>query len=153
MKTEERIKLASEAFNNNYNCAQAVLMGFPDLQGAGHVSVVRQSVGFGGGMGRLQEMCGALTGGIMLVGLYMGKDIPDNENKEYVYQQVQDFAEQFRANWGTIKCSDLLGVDLRTEKGRQLHDYLLQKDKICHKCVALAVEIADKMITEHRGKP
>ena len=153
MKTEERIILASEAFNNNYNCAQAVLMGFPDLMGTSQFSVVRQSVGFGGGMGRLQEVCGAVTGGIMVLGLQMGTDIPEKENKEYVYKQVQEFAGQFRAHWGTIKCSDLLGVDLRTEKGRELHDSLLQKDKICHKCVAAAVELADKMITEHGDKP
>jgi len=152
MVKEDRIKLASAAFNNEYNCAQAVIMAFPEILVRGSGAVIKQAVGFGGGMGRLQEVCGAVTGGIMVIGLHLGSGIPEKENKEFVYRKVQELGDRFRAKWGTIKCSDLLGVNLRTEEGQDLHSSLFQKNRICHKCVANAVEIVDDILLHHEGQ-
>lgn len=149
MILKDRINLASAAFNNEYNCAQAVMMAFPELLAANQESIIKQAVGFGGGMGRLQEVCGAITGGIMIIGLHQGSGIPKKENKEFVYKKVQELGDRFRADWGTIKCSDLLGVNLRTDEGQELHTSLLQKERICHKCVANAVEIVDDILFHH----
>ncbi len=152
MILEDRIKLASVAFNNEYNCAQSVIMAFPELLEVNQESIIKQAVGFGGGMGRLQEVCGAITGGIMVIGLHRGSGIPQKENKELVYKEVQELGNRFRVNWGTIKCSDLLGVNLRTDEGQELHTSLLQKEKICHKCVANAVAIVDDILFQHSGQ-
>jgi len=152
MKKELRTQLASAAFNNEYNCAQAVLMAFPEALGENNEAVIKQAVGFGGGMGRLQEICGAVSGGAMVIGLKYGSGIPDKDNKESVYSMVQELALQFSARWGTIKCSDLLGVDLKTDEGKELHSSLHQKENICHKCVATVVEIVnDIKISNPKG--
>jgi C_GCAxxG_C_C family probable redox protein len=151
MVKEERIELAAAAFNNEYNCAQAVIMAFSELLEVDRGTIIKQAVGFGGGMGRLQEVCGAVTGGIMVIGLHVGSGIPKKENKEFVYKKVQELGDRFRARWGTIKCNELLGVNLRTEEGQELHSSLFQKNSICHKCVANAVEIVDDILLHHKG--
>lgn len=149
MVKDDRIKNAATAFDSGYNCAQAVIMAFPELLAEKQDLIIKQSLGFGGGMGRLQEVCGAVTGGIMVIGLHLGSDIPDKENKEFVYNRVRELGDRFRTLWGTIKCSDLLGVNLRTEEGQELHISLHQKERICHKCVANAVEIVDDILFQH----
>jgi C_GCAxxG_C_C family probable redox protein len=146
-KTERtRSELAKEAFSQRYNCAQSVIMAFPELTDGMEEGVLKQAFGFGGGMGRLQETCGALTGAYMVIGLWKGSGTPDEERKEIINKSIQDITAGFRSEWGTTSCHDLLGLDLKTAEGQELHTSLQQREKVCEKCVISAVNYLSDLI-------
>jgi C_GCAxxG_C_C family probable redox protein len=152
MRSEKREKLALSAFGREYNCAQSVVMGFPEVTGGREETVLKLAAGFGGGMGRLQEACGALTGGFMVIGLLTASEYPDKEIKEEVYRRVQELAIRFREEFGTINCRDLLGVDLNTPEGEELNHSLGLREKVCEKCVARAVSLTQTLMKEQLQK-
>ena len=103
---------ASEAkrlFLEGYNCAQAVFCAFRDLTGMEIETAARRSSSFGGGMGRMREVCGAVSGALLALGMLLGYDDPkDPEAKKAHYALVQEFARRFREKNGTIICRELL---------------------------------------------
>lgn len=149
MRIEEREKLALAAFRREFNCAQSVIMGFPELITAREETILKLAAGFGGGMGRLQETCGALTGGFMIMGLLTGTEEPDKTKKEELYARIQKLASEFREQFGSINCRDLLGVDLNTPEGDELHRSLMLREKVCEKCVARSVRLTHSLIEQH----
>lgn len=93
-----------------YNCAQSVFAAFNDLTGIDDAMAIRMSGAFGGGMGRLREVCGAVSGAIMVLSmLHAPADPADNTAKMEFYKKIQDFAARFREMHGTIICRELLG--------------------------------------------
>jgi C_GCAxxG_C_C family probable redox protein len=111
---------AERLFGQGYNCAQAVLAAFSEVDGISEAEALAVASGFGGGMGRLGEVCGAMTGAFMVLGLRYGKTaVADPDVKVAVYAHVQAFAARFRAAHGSLLCRDLLGCDLGTEEGRK----------------------------------
>ena len=133
-------------FNNGFNCAQAVLSTFGTTLGLDKETALKIACGFGGGMGRMQETCGAVTGAFMLIGLKFGKvKSEDDESKEKTYQLVREFSELFREKHGSIKCEDIIDCDISTPEGRQLYK---EKDlsKKCIECVEDAVSIVEKLL-------
>ncbi len=145
MKTKE-IK-ALEYFRSGLNCAQSVLKACTDDLNADEKLLIDLSCGFGGGMGRLQETCGAVTGAFMAIGLHTGRKISDNkELKEVTYTMVRKFNHEFKILNGSSDCRVLLNCDLKTEEGRQYaHDHHLF-EKVCEKCITDAVKIIEEMI-------
>lgn len=115
MDAEERACRARENFTNGYNCAQSVAMAFADVFGEQGVSpdvVARLSSPFGGGMGRLREVCGAVSAMLMVLGVVEGYDDPTTfDAKMELYQKVQRLAGEYRAQNGSIICRELLGLD------------------------------------------
>ncbi|NCA98024.1 MAG: C_GCAxxG_C_C family protein [Clostridia bacterium] len=110
MKT--RADRAEALFKSGYNCAQSLIGAFEGEIGIDFETSTRLASSFGGGMGRLREVCGALTGLFMVVGLQSGYSDPqDYEAKTRHYQLVQDLAAQFRDRYGTILCRDLLELE------------------------------------------
>ncbi len=104
-------ELAKEYFESGYNCAQAVLLAFCDELGLEKETAIMISAPFGGGMGRLREVCGTVSGMNMALGMFFGKYEPkDNSKKAELYKTVQQLAEQFKADNGSIICRDLLGL-------------------------------------------
>ena len=100
---------AAELFLKGYNCAQAVLIAFGDLTGLDEKTSARFVSGFGGGFGRLREVCGAVSGMVAAMSILYGYDSPDdNENKKGCYALVQDLAGQFRQRCGSIICREIL---------------------------------------------
>ncbi len=98
-------------FCQGYNCAQAVFLTFAEDLGMEKETALRLSSSFGGGMGGLREVCGAVSGMLMVIGLakgYTGKNVPQ-EKKEH-YQRIQRMAETFRKENGSIICRELLGL-------------------------------------------
>ena len=80
--TEDRVRMAADLFSSGYNCAQAVFAAVAPELGLDRVAALRVATGFGGGMGRLQRSCGAVTGSVMLLGLRYGmRDGADQEAK------------------------------------------------------------------------
>lgn len=106
--------LAKKYFEEGYNCAQAVLLAFCEDFGLEKETAIMMSAPFGGGIGRLREVCGTFTGMNMVLGLYEGKyDIKDNQKKTKLYKDVQALAEKFKQDNGSIICRDLLGLRIK----------------------------------------
>ena len=101
---------AAELFMQGYNCAQAVALAFSDVTGLDDEMSAKLAASFGGGIGRLREVCGAVSGMLMVAGLLYGYD-ENGENdcrKKEHYQLVQALAGQFREEVGSIVCRDIL---------------------------------------------
>ena len=114
MRDTYRGALARENFHKGYNCPQSVVLAFEDVvreHGIDPSTMVRLSSPFGGGMGRLREVCGAISGMLMVLGLEEGYDDPEVlEEKGLLYEHVQTLVERFREEQGAILCRDLLGL-------------------------------------------
>ena len=96
---------------NGYNCSQAVLLAFCEDFGLEKETALKISEPFGGGMGRMREVCGTVTGMFMVIGLAMGNDnSKDNTTKKNVYKSVQELAAKFKEDNGSIICRELLGL-------------------------------------------
>ena len=108
----KREELARQAFKEGYNCSQAMVAAFSDLMEMDKKTALRLASSFGGGMGRMREVCGAVTGMFMVVGILYGyDDAKDYEGKKDTYALVQELANQFKAETGSIICRELLGLD------------------------------------------
>lgn len=106
---EARIRRAEELFVSGYNCAQAVTAAFADIYGYTEEQALRLSAGFGGGIGRTRQTCGAACGMVILAGMDCGSaDAGDREGKSENYRVVQQLLETFRKCHGTLICSELL---------------------------------------------
>ncbi|MCK9640704.1 MAG: C-GCAxxG-C-C family protein [Prolixibacteraceae bacterium] len=115
---EQKAFLAINYFKSGYNCAQSVVLAFKDDLGFDENLASEISVGFGGGMGRLQEKCGAVTGAFMVMGLYSSKLYQDNvSRKNHSYAMIQQFDQKFKSIHHTTQCIELLKCDLRSENG------------------------------------
>ena len=99
---------ARELFLQGYNCAQAVLCAFCDVTGLPMDEAARLASSFGGGIGRLREFCGALSGAEMVLGLARGYAVPDSAAKKIHYERVRALAARFTDAEGTFTCRELL---------------------------------------------
>ena len=112
INAEERALRAKEYFNNGYNCAQSVALAYADITNLDEEMVAKITASFGGGMGRLREVCGAVSGMAFLASFISPCPSADNaEAKKVNYALVQEFAEAFRLRNGNIVCRSLLGLD------------------------------------------
>lgn len=108
----EKEKLAEDLFLQEYNCSQAVLAPFSEEAGLDCETALRLSSSFGAGMGRLREVCGAFSAMLMIAGLRFGySDPPDNNVKTEHYRMIQELAERFKAQNGSLICRELLGLE------------------------------------------
>lgn len=99
---------AEALFRQGYNCAQAVFAAFSDVTGIPEAEALRLSSSFGGGMGRLREVCGAVSGMFLAVGALYGYDEPTPPKRAEHYARIQALAAQFQAQYGSIVCRELL---------------------------------------------
>ncbi len=108
---DERVQRAVDNFMAGYGCCQSVVAAFSDLYGLDETMAKRIAAGFGGGVGRLRMMCGAVSGIVMLVGLDCGQtEGSDSEGKSACYKVVQDLLEQYRQENGSLICAEILGI-------------------------------------------
>ena len=114
MDANERAERARQNFLAGYNCTQSVVVAFGDVfeeQGLDLDAVTRLASPFGGGMGRMREVCGAVSGMLMVLGIVEGYDEPKAfQAKKELYARVQELAESYRAENGSIVCRELLGL-------------------------------------------
>lgn len=145
----ERSIYAAELFLNGYNCAQAVVIAFRDVLNLEEDFCAKMASSFGGGMGRMREVCGAVSGMLMVAGLLYGYTQTDNdERKMEHYALVQELAGKFREQVGSIICRDILknppsdpAPTPRTEE--------FYKQRPCTRMVMLATEIMEEYIAQH----
>jgi C_GCAxxG_C_C family probable redox protein len=132
-------------FFDSYNCAQSVLCAYAADCGLEKNKALQAAVGFGGGMGKIQETCGAVTGAIMVLGLSSGFREGDGRDKiNESYAKVRRLVNDFSAREGTVRCRDLLGCDLSTEEGQKVYKEKKLRDK-CRNYIRLACELLDKL--------
>lgn len=104
--------IAYDNFLSGYNCTQAVTLAFAEEIGLDVESLAKLSSGFGGGMGRLREVCGTFSGVVMVVSQLYGYSEPKNlTGKKELYEKIRALAERFRADNGSIICRELLGLE------------------------------------------
>lgn len=141
---------AAELFLNDCNCAQAVLVAFGDVTGLEPDLAKRISGGFGGGMGRMREVCGAVSGMLMVAGILYGYTDPGAEDihKKQHYELVQELAGRFRQEVGSIVCRDILKNPPSdpTPSPRTAEYYATRP---CTRMVMTAAKILDDYIAEH----
>ena len=114
----ERTRRALRFFGEGHNCAQAVMMAYGDLAGLDEQQSALVSAGFGGGMGRLRDNCGAFSAAVMLLGAMEGEAGALPEKRVDVYRRVQAVHRAFVQRWGTVNCAELLGKPRGAEEPR-----------------------------------
>lgn len=151
---EARVKRARELFLSGYNCAQSVFMTYSDLFELEPELAAKISASMGGGMGRLREVCGAVSGMSLLAGFISPSVDPmDRVAKSENYSLVQEFAEQFRVQNGAIVCRELLGLVQRKDEptpSERTPEYYRKRP--CVEYVACAAEIVGKKLAQTVNK-
>ena len=139
---------ATAAFDEGFSCSQAVFSAFAPEFGTDPEWALKVSGPFGGGMGRLGEVCGAVSGAFMAIGLRHGRVRADDlETKERAYALVQEFAERFIERHGTILCRGLLGADIGTPEGKAQIEASGISAVVCPAAVRDAAEILEGLLS------
>lgn len=146
----DHINKAVELFLGGHNCAQAVAVAFCDVTGLDETTAAKISSSFGGGIGRMREVCGAVSGLAMVAGLLYGYTDPgekDIHKKEH-YQLVQELAGKFQAEVGSIICRDIL-KNPPSDPNPTSRTAEFYKTRPCARMVMLAAKIMEEYIAEH----
>jgi len=134
-------------FRQGFSCSQAVAAAFAADYGLDKDAALRLSQGFGGGIARRADWCGALTGAIIVIGLKHGRVRPDDAAaRDKTYALVQELIARFTARHGELKCRDLLGCDLSTPEGQKKADELKLHQTKCEDFVRDAAAILDELL-------
>lgn len=140
---------AAELFLQGYNCAQAVAVAFCDVTGLDEELTAKIASSFGGGMGRLREVCGAVSGMFMVLGCLYGYDNPDDDApKKELYARVQKLAKEFQAQNGSIICREIL-KNPPTDPNPSPRTAEFYAKRPCVRMVMVAAELMDQFIAEH----
>lgn len=142
------MKKSEIAFNKKftgYNCSEAVFTTYAKEFDIDETKAMKIACALGGGMGRMGEVCGALTGAFLIVGLKYGRSNPeDNESKNHTYDIVRALSEDFKQEFGSILCRDLMGCDINTEEGLSCATGKDLFHTICPKYVRTAAILLEK---------
>ena len=152
MKSKNQV--AVEKFLAGYNCAQSVLYAYGPALGLDGETALKVATGLGAGIGRRGEVCGALTGGILVLGLKYGRGGQQGRSAtEETYQKTLELMARFEERHGSCLCRVLLdGCDLQTAEGQRFfkeHDLL---HETCVGCVQTVVEALAEMLDAPRGQ-
>ena len=147
---ESRVSQAVETFESGYTCAQAVFVTYAGLFGMDRETALKLSSPMGGGVGRMREICGAVSSMALLAGLKEGNTDPENEEgRERIYVLVRRLADRFKEKNGSIICRELLGITQREESAKPAprnKEYYASRP--CSALVASAAEIVEEMLLE-----
>ena len=142
---------AKALFEEGYNCCQAVVLSYSDILGIEEKTLSLLASGFGGDMGRMREVCGAVSGMFMVADILNGYSSPtDNEKKKATYAMIQSLAEGFRKENGSIICRELLG--LKAPEGTHVPEKRTEeyyKKRPCGELCRIAADILDKYLKEN----
>lgn len=143
---------AKELFLEGYNCAQSVFCAFGDSTGLAQDTSARLASSFGGGLGRLREVCGAVSGAAMVLGALEGyADPKDAKAKKEHYERVRDLAARFRESEGSILCRELLaGAKPGGDPEERTAEYYRKRP--CPELVYRAAQILEEMLQEEQAR-
>lgn len=153
MNIEEQAK---HYFNTGYNCAESVLLAVCRESGYSESGIIkfipRMATGFGGGIARNGGICGALSGGVMALGLALGRD-DAKESRDPCYPAADRFYSEFVERFGHSSCRELTGLDMKNETDRKRYMDVIHQER-CNPIVAWSAKRVMELIGEHsRGKP
>lgn len=144
-------KKAMDLFKEGYNCSQAVFLAFEDKLNIDRTMALRLSSSLGGGMGRLREVCGAVSGMFLVAGVLYGYDEPNNyDKKKEHYARIQNLAKEFEDENGSIVCRQLLGLDAKKDTptpDKRTEEYY--KKRPCADLVGMAAAIMEQYIMKN----
>jgi len=144
-------KKAMALFKEGYNCAQAVFLAFSDMYDMDEAAAARLASSFGGGFGRMREVCGAVSGMGMVAGMLYGYESPtDYDGKTLHYARIQELAGEFIQENGTIICKELLG--LAQKEGTHIPEKRTEEyyqKRPCGELVGMAAAILEEYIREN----
>ncbi len=150
---DERVARARDFFTKGYNCAQSVALAYQDIVGLDAQTIAKLTASFGGGMSRLREVCGAVSGMAFVAGALVPVENPlDIGSKRENYALMQQFADKFRQENGSIVCRELLGLtrtkDEPTPSERTAEYY---RKRPCVEYVATAARIIGEYISSQES--
>lgn len=147
MKHSEK---ARALFESGYNCSQSVFAAFCDITGLCEKQALQISVGLGGGVGRLREVCGAVSGAAMVLGYVYGGE--DGKDKLSAYEKVQQFAREFEKQNGSIICRALLHLDQNEKPSFKPEERTERyyKKRPCADLVEISAEILEKILNSDK---
>ena len=154
---ESRVDKAERLFREGYNCSQAVVAAFCDVYGMDEELALRISASFGAGLGRMREVCGAVSGMGIIAGLENGTIIgKDAEGKKANYDLIATMASEFKKNNGTIICRELLGLEKvennKVDTTPQERNENYYKTRPCVDKVRECAQIVEKFIMNKENK-
>jgi len=135
---------AAARFLEGYNCAQSVLLTMSEHWNGKNELVPKIATAFGGGIGRCGSVCGALTGGIMAIGIKYGTNEPSIKKRLKAYELANTFYKRFNQQYGTVLCRELIGYDLSNPKEMAK----VRKEKLLEEKCANFVRKAVEILTE-----
>jgi len=145
---------AEQLFKEGYNCCQSVICAFAKDLNIDFDTALKIASSFGGGMGRLREVCGAVSGMFMVAGLKYGYADPnDQKAKTEHYKLIQELAKQFENKYGSIICRQLLGLEQKKDNpnpSERTESYY--KKRPCSEFVAFSAELIENMIEAKKAK-
>lgn len=125
------MSLASKYHQEGFNCAESVLLALCREMGIESSLIPRIATGFGGGIGHTGDICGAVTGAVMALGIRFGRSDPqDKETRDKLYLLVESFLRKVEKNLGHLDCLSLIGVRLNTEEGLKRY----RRENLREKC-------------------
>ncbi len=149
----ERTQKAQELFKSGYNCSQSVIGVFCEELGLDFETAMKISSSFGGGMGRMREVCGAVSGMFMVLGLAYSTADGSVENKTQQYKRVQELAKRFKDKNGSIICRELLeGIEASSSPVPSERNEIYYKKRPCMDLICDAVSILEQYNIENKNK-
>jgi C_GCAxxG_C_C family probable redox protein len=143
----DRIQNAVETFKQGFSCSQAVLSAFSDVYGLEMNLALKISQPFGGGIAHRGEICGAVSGALMVIGLELGRThADDTASRDKTYESVTQFIQKFENIHGSIICKELLGYDLGSEEEHKKAESEGVFENLCPKFVQDAADILTDLI-------
>lgn len=150
INVEERADKAREAFKQGYNCSQSVVIAYADVLGQDAETLANLVAPLGGGMGRLREVCGAVSGMfIVSSAAYRGASNTDHDIRTQQYTAVQELAQRYRKECGSIVCRELLGLKQQSDQPipeERTADYYRRRP--CAEYVALAARLVGEYLND-----
>ena len=145
----DHVTLAADLFLEGFNCAQAVAVAFCDVTGMDKKEAAKLASPLGGGMGRMREVCGAVSGMFMVLGFLYGYDNSDADSKKKeLYKQVQELAERFKQENGSIICREILkNPPSDPNPSPRTAEYYAKRP--CARMVMTAAKLMDDFIAAH----
>jgi len=142
-----KVGQAVSCFEEGFGCCQALLSTYGAQFGLDRETALKVAEAFGGGMGRMGEVCGAVTGAFMVIGLKYGRTVAeDKQAQEKTYALVKEFVERFMSRNGSIECRELLGYNIDTDEGLKIAQDEKIFTTVCPNFVRDAAEIVEQIL-------
>ena len=143
----DKVDQALQCFKESFNCSQAIVSAYGPELGLDKEMALRVAAAFGGGIARMGETCGAVTGAMMVIGLVYGRTrAEDKETAERTNKAALAFLERFKARHFTVLCRELLGCEMGASEGREYAKTHNLHDQLCNLFVKDAAEILEELL-------